>query len=97
MRCENVKRGDICYILESNYRITQVKIINRQGKFYTVQPIGSCGAIRLKEHRLFATDEEAENSKFVGKKEPKDSENGFPKIPDVFAGRRTNHNPHNTR
>jgi len=43
-------------------------------------------------------EEEAENSKFVGKKEPKlDSENGFPKIPDVFAGRRTNHNPHSTR
>lgn len=57
------KRGDTCYILENNFRVKQAKVVNRRGKFYTIQLIGSCGAIMLPENRLFESDELAELSK----------------------------------
>lgn len=56
-------RGDICYILENNMHPKAAKIISRQGNFYTIQLVGSCGAIRLKESRLFKTEEEAIQSR----------------------------------
>ena len=40
-------RGDTCYILENNMNVRAAKVINRQGKFYIIQLVGSCGAIRL--------------------------------------------------
>ena len=49
------KAGDICYILESNRRVRQAKVAGKSGEFYTIQLVGSCGAIRLKESRLFGT------------------------------------------
>lgn len=57
------KRGDTCYILEDNPRATQVKVVSKQGKTYIVQLIGSCGALKLSENRLYATAEEAEASR----------------------------------
>lgn len=78
------KRGDVCYILENNYLVRQVKVISRQGKFYTIQIVGKCGAIRLPESRLFISMEDAEKSK-RGYNEVK--------IPDVYK-RRYNANPH---
>lgn len=49
-------RGDVCYILENNMNVRAAKVINKQGKFYTIQLVGSCGAIRLSESRLFASE-----------------------------------------
>ena len=57
------KRGDTCYIMEDNPHPTQVKVVSKQGTTYIVQLIGSCGAIKLPEERLFATPEEAEESR----------------------------------
>ncbi len=56
------KRGDICYILESNHKVTQAKVVNRQGEIYTLQLIGSCGARRMQENRLFTSEKKAEQS-----------------------------------
>ena len=57
------KRGDTCFILEDNPKPTQVKVVSKQGTTYIVQLIGSCGAMKLSEDRLFATPEEAEASR----------------------------------
>lgn len=57
------KRGDTCFILEDSPHPTQVKVVSKQGTTYIVQLIGSCGAIKLGEDRLFATPEEAEASR----------------------------------
>ena len=57
------KRGDTCYILEDNPRPTHVKVVSKQGTTYIVQLIGSCGAMKLQEDRLYATPEEAEASR----------------------------------
>ena len=61
-------RRDTCYILENNMNVRAAKVINRQGKFYIIQLVGSCGAIRLSENRLFETEEDAENSKKLSKR-----------------------------
>ena len=58
------KAGDICYILESNRRVRQAKVAGKSGEFYTIQLVGSCGAIRLKESRLFGTEEDARKSMY---------------------------------
>lgn len=57
------KRGDIVYILENNMDARQAKVVNRSGEFYTIQLVGSCGAIRLKESRLFDSEDAALKSK----------------------------------
>lgn len=44
------------------------KVINKQGNFYVIQLVGSCGAIRLKENRLFKTEEEAMASRKLKRK-----------------------------
>ena len=86
-------RGDTCYILENNMNVRAAKVINRQGRFYIIQLVGSCGAIRLPESRLFLTEEEAENSKKINQKieESKKNEYGFI---EVFEGCRTDKSPH---
>ena len=56
------KRGDICFIMNDNPEATQVKVVGKQGSTYLVQLIGSCGALKLSEDKLFATKEEAESS-----------------------------------
>lgn len=85
------KTGDVCYILESNRRVRQAKVAGKSGEFYTIQFIGSCGAIRLKESRLFATEEDARKSMYgyVSKEAKRKYE-----YIDVFEGRRTNRSPH---
>ena len=56
--------------------------------------MGSCGAIRLSESRLFASEEEAENSKKINQKiEETKKANDYGFI-DVFEGRRTGKSPH---
>ena len=87
-------RGDTCYILENNMNVRAAKVISKQGKFYIIQLVGSCGAIRLSESRLFASEEEAENSKKLNQKiESSKIENDYGFI-DVFEGRRFGKSPH---
>lgn len=86
-------RGDACYILENNMNVRAAKVINRQGRFYIVQLVGSCGAIRLPESRLFLTEEEAENSKKINQKIEESKKNDYGFI-DVFEGRRSGKSPH---
>lgn len=56
-------RGETCYILENNMNVRAVRVINKQGRFYIIQLVGSCGAIRLSESRLFKTEEDAEKAR----------------------------------
>lgn len=56
------KRGDTCFIMQDNPEATQVKIVGKQDSTYLVQLIGSCGAFKLSEDKLFSTKEEAEAS-----------------------------------
>lgn len=86
-------RGDTCYILENNMNVRAAKVINRQGRFYIIQLVGSCGAIRLPENRLFLTEEEAENSKKINQKIEESKKNDYGFI-DVFEGCRTDKSPH---
>ena len=86
-------RGVGCYILENNMNVRAAKVINRQGRFYIVQLVGSCGAIRLPESRLFLTEEEAENSKKINQKIEESKKNDYGFI-DVFEGRRSGKSPH---
>lgn len=85
------KAGDICYILESNRRVRQAKVAGKSGEFYTIQLVGSFGAIRLKESRLFGTEEDARKSMYgyVSNEAKRKYE-----YVDVFEGRRTNRSPH---
>lgn len=90
-------RGDVCYILENNMNVVQVKVVSKSGRFYIIQKIGSCGAIKLSEKRLFATAEEAEDSKLTSAADvnPQVSEKpGQHEIPDVYGKNRVNRNPH---
>ena len=89
----NFARGDSCYILESNVNVRAAKVINKQGKFYVIQLVGSCGAIRLPENRLFRTEEEAENSKKKSQNKSIEVKNDFGYV-DVFQGRRKGEDPH---
>ena len=59
---EKLKSGDIAYIIESNRFIREVKIKSCSGEIYLIQFTDSGGGIKVKEHRLFPTREEAENS-----------------------------------
>lgn len=87
-------RGDTCYILENNMNVRAAKVINRQGKFYIIQLVGSCGAIRLPESRLFKTKEDAENSKKINQKIEETKKSNDYGFIDVFEGRRTGKSPH---
>lgn len=86
-------RGDTCYILENNMNVRAAKVINKQGRFYIVQLVGTCGAIRLPESRLFNTKEEAENSKKKPENKHVEVKNNFGYV-DVFEGRRKWKSPH---
>lgn len=54
------KAGDTAYIICNGHVVTEVTIKRYSGGFYIVQPAGSSGAIRLKEHRIFRTREDAD-------------------------------------
>ena len=64
-----LKAGDVAFLVESNRIIREVKVVNCSGGMYLIRfPNG--GGIRVKEHRLFATEEEAKKS-LPGYEEPK--------------------------
>ncbi len=56
------KRGDTCYIIENSPQAIRGKVVSKQGDIYIIQLIGSCGALRLTEDRLFKTASDAEDS-----------------------------------
>lgn len=53
-----LKAGDSAYIVESNRIIRPVTIVNNAGGMYLIR-FDTGGGIKVKEHRLFATEEEA--------------------------------------
>ena len=61
------KAGDKVYFVESNRKIREVQILNTAGGMYLIK-FAEGGGIRVKEHRLFSTKEEAEAT--LPKKEP---------------------------
>ena len=54
--------GDTAFLVESNRIIREVRILKFGGGFYTIRFADSDGGIKVKEHRLFASKEEAEES-----------------------------------
>ena len=57
------KKGDTAYLIENQIRITPVKVIAVSGGFCTVRFCDSgSSAIRVRESRLFKTEEEASRS-----------------------------------
>lgn len=63
------KAGDTAFIVESNCRVREVEIRSCSGGMYLVKFKDNGGGIRVKEHRIFATQEDAETS--LPKKETK--------------------------
>ena len=57
-----MKTGDTAYIVESNRLIREVEIKSWAGGMYLIRFKDSGGGLKVKEHRLFATKEEAESS-----------------------------------
>lgn len=64
-----LKTGDAAFIIESNCIVREVEIRGSSGGMYRVRFKDNGGGIRLKEHRLFATQEDTEAS--MPKKENK--------------------------
>lgn len=62
------KAGDTAYIVESNRFIRKVTIKSCAGGMYLIK-FEDGGGIKVKEHRLFATKEDAEAS--IPKEKPK--------------------------
>ena len=88
-------RGDKCYILENGRMIKEAKVVNKCGEFCTIQTVGSCGAIRLRESKLFHTKEEIEA--YIASKHRAISEpmhDFIDQYADPFLGRRVNRSPH---
>ena len=56
------KAGDMVFIVESNRFIREAEIRSAAGGMYLLKFKGNGGGIKLKEHRLFATKDEAEES-----------------------------------
>lgn len=56
------KRGDIVFIIENGRNISSAKILNCAGGFYTLQMIGRTGALRVKAHRLYRSEQDAKRS-----------------------------------
>ena len=50
--------GEKAYIIENNSHVTPVRIIRKDGEFYTIQ-FADYGRISLRGSRLYHTEEEA--------------------------------------
>ena len=57
-----MKAGDTAFIVESNRIVREVEIKSFAGGMYLIGFKDSGGGIKVKEHRLFATREDAESS-----------------------------------
>ena len=51
--------GEKAYIVENNSHVTPVRIIRKDGEFYTIQ-FANFGRISLRGSRLYHTEEEAQ-------------------------------------
>ena len=60
--------GDKVFIVENNRDIREVKILSYTGGLYLIQFLDTGRGIKVKEHRLFTSKEEAEQS--IRKAEP---------------------------
>lgn len=56
-----LRTGDTVFFVESNRRVRQVRVLSCTGGLYLIR-FAEGGGIRVKKHRLFATEEEAERS-----------------------------------
>ena len=56
------KPGDTVYIVSSVNWIKEAKVLKYSGGFYTLQFTDTGGGIKLRESRLFPTEEEAKKS-----------------------------------
>lgn len=56
------KVGSKAYIVESNRIIREVTIVKAMGGLYIIRFSDSGGGIQVKEHRLFATEDDARKS-----------------------------------
>lgn len=54
--------GDKAYIVENNRIIRKVTIISHKAEFCTFRFVGRDGGIKLREPRMFPTEEEAKRS-----------------------------------
>lgn len=70
------KKGDTAYLIENHRRIRQVEIVAVSGGFFTVRFCDTkSAAIRVRDSRLFKTEEDATRSLNVtGHKEHKEDE-----------------------
>ena len=65
------KPGDKAYIVENNRIVRQCTVIRVSAGMHLIR-FENCGGIQVKAHRLFETQEKAENS-MPGRKEEKKS------------------------
>lgn len=55
-----LKVGDTCYIVKNGRIVSPAAIVSISGGFYTLRLPDTNGMIRLKKHRVFSTQQEAE-------------------------------------
>jgi len=55
-----LKVGDTCYIVKNGRIVSPATIVSISGGFYTLRFPDTNGMIRLKKHRIFSTQQEAE-------------------------------------
>ena len=57
------KRGDTVFFIESGFRVVEASVFRVTGSFYDIRfsglTPGAVAGIRLRENRLYATEEEA--------------------------------------
>lgn len=70
------KKGDTAYLIENHMRIRQVEIVAVSGGFFTVRFCDTkSAAIRVRDSRLFKTEEDASKTlNVIGYKEHKEEE-----------------------
>lgn len=71
-----MKPGDRAFLVESNRAVREVTIVRCSGGLYLIRFNDTGGGIQVKEHRLFATREEAEQS-LPENLRPKKQNNGY--------------------
>lgn len=55
-----MKVGEQAWIIENGWTIKQVEILSVSGNLYTIRPIGKEGGYRVPAHRLYGSQEEAQ-------------------------------------
>lgn len=62
IRKDDLKVGDIAYIIESKRSVREVTIVKRSRRFCTVRFADTHGAISISSSRLYGTREQAEET-----------------------------------